>query len=150
MASIYPTRKENVLTLKPLMRIIVCSPLPFFLVSYDPLPHPLSMFQPQSFCCFCSLCLECSSPRYPPSMLPSDLYSNVTLSLRPLLWQPPTSPLPGAFCPFPRFIFLPNTSHYLTYYCLFPLSRKEASGGRDYFLLCSLLNPQSLTKCLTQ
>lgn len=103
-----------------------------------------SLWEPQSLCLFCSLCLAC------PRLFPSNLHSNVTLSLRLLLWQWAHEPSPQYFLFHLHASFLlPTIYHHLLCYFLFPLSRKKALGGRNNFLLCLLLNPQSLIRCLT-
>lgn len=126
---------------------ITCCILPFVLVSHNPLPH--SMLDPQSLCFLCSLCPECSSPRYLHGLLPSNLYSKVTSLLRSLLWQSPHSPQHFSLSSLLSFSLLITNAHS-SYYCLFPLSRKKALGGWDYFLLCSLLNSQNLISCMIQ
>lgn len=125
------------------------------------LPVP---FVPISHTLFLTLCwtlraFATSVPSVQNVLLPDTYmacYLQIFTQMSPHRWglsydNHPTSPLPSTFYPSSLLsLSLPATNPHLPYGCLFPLCRKDALGGWDDFLRCSLLNPQNLTSCLTQ
>lgn len=117
------------------------------LVSYNPLPWSVRASEPLSLL-FPLPRMSSQIPAWLVSL--KSLYSNVTLSLRLLPWQRSHEPSPQYILfHLPASFLLPTIYHHLPCYCLLPLSRKKVLGGRNNCLLCLLLNPQSLIRCLT-